>query len=265
MTADRLKLVQLQSQRVNQLHAWLTRYYAMMVNLFSGLDSQMARCFLRAYPDPDQAATASEQHLQEFFKGAGYRVPSRIPDLIQKLKAPAPRAESVTARCAKLQMLSLLDQLEVLSRTLCQYDQLIQQVFDTHSPHDLFSSLPAGKETLGASLCGQLGEAMNRFQSSQVAQAFAGTAPVTQRSGKSQHVPIRYACDKVLRNVLQQFAFCSLRLSKWAREVYDAARKRGMKHQAALPVVAHKWVKIIFAMVRDHTLYDEQRFMTARS
>jgi transposase len=184
-------LVQLQSQLVNQLHACLTRYYAVMVNWFSGLDSQIARCFLRAYPDPDPAATAREQHLQEFFKGAGYTVPSRIPDLIQKLKAPAPRAESVTARWAKLQMLSLLDQREVLSRTLCQYDQLIQQGFDTHSHPDLFSSLPAGKETLGASLCGQLGDAMNRFQSSQVAQAFAGTAPVTQRSGKSKHVPIR--------------------------------------------------------------------------
>lgn len=265
LTADRLKWTQMQTQLVNQLSACLRSYYVVALTLFSSVDTQIAHAFLRAYPDPEPAAQASHQTLTQFFRKAGYSAPRRIPKLIEQLKAPAPRAESVTAHCAQRQMLALLDQLEVVHRTLDAYADRIEVLFSQHSYYEVFSSLPGGGGLLGASLCGQLGEAVSRFGSAAVAQAFAGTAPVTKRSGKSRHVHLRLACDKVLRTTLQYFAFASLRLSNWARQVYDQARSRGLGHHAALRIVAHKWLKIIFAIIRDRSRYQEEKFIQARA
>ncbi|MCC6359002.1 MAG: hypothetical protein IT450_09675 [Phycisphaerales bacterium] len=48
----------------------------------------------------------------------------------------------------------------------------------------------------------------------------------------------------------------------WVRQVYDRQIARGKHHSTAIRVVAHKWVKIILAMQRTQTPYNESRFMT---
>ncbi len=80
---------------------------------------------------------------------------------------------------------------------------------------------------------------------------------MTRSSGKSQTVAFRFACNLRLRRALQQFAFCTLKSSEWARAYYDRQRTRGHRHQAALRAVAAKWVKIIFVLWSRHIAYDE--------
>lgn len=59
---------------------------------------------------------------------------------------------------------------------------------------------------------------------------YAGKAPVTRRSGKSELVVAsRLACNRYLAEAVQQWAFTSLRTSGWAREFYDTQRSRGKK------------------------------------
>ena len=62
-----------------------------------------------------------------------------------------------------------------------------------------------------------------------------GKAPVTRRSGRSEFVvACRLACNRHLAGAVQQWAFCSLRRSAWAREFYDAQRAKGKGHHAVL-------------------------------
>ncbi len=80
---------------------------------------------------------------------------------------------------------------------------------------------------------------------------------MTRSSGKSQSISFRFACNLHLRRALQQFAFCSLKASEWARAYYDRQRGRGHRHQAAVRALAAKWVKIIFVVWSRHIPYDE--------
>jgi len=60
------------------------------------------------------------------------------------------------------------------------------------------------------------------FASPNGLQCYAGKAPVTRRSGKSELVvSTRLACNGHLRDAVQQWAFCSLLYSGRVREFYD--------------------------------------------
>jgi transposase len=87
---------------------------------------------------------------------------------------------------------------------------------------------------------------------------YAGKAPVTRRSGKSELVvATRLACNRDLADAVQQWAFCSLRCSGWAREFYDAQRARGKTHHAALRALGNRWLEILWHCLIRGQLYDQ--------
>jgi transposase len=88
----------------------------------------------------------------------------------------------------------------------------------------------------------------------------AGLAPVTRSSGKSRRVMMRRACDKRLRNAFYYMARVATIADPAARSHYRALRQRGHSHGRALRAVADRLLRILCAMLRDHTLYDRSRF-----
>ena len=68
----------------------------------------------------------------------------------------------------------------------------------------------------------------------------------------------RYACNRRLGDAVQQWAFfCSMRGSAGPRAYYQAFRRRGVGHQAALRQVANRWVGILHGCLRHRAFYDE--------
>jgi hypothetical protein len=67
---------------------------------------------------------------------------------------------------------------------------------------------------------------------------------------------------------LKSFVYGEARLvggpSRPALEVELRARRNGHRHHAAVRALAHKWVKIILAMLRTNTPYDEAVFLNSR-
>jgi transposase len=97
-----------------------------------------------------------------------------------------------------------------------------------------------------------------QFQSPNALACYAGKAPVTRRSGKSELVvACRLACNRHLAAAVQQWAFCSLRESAWARAFYDAQRARGKTHQAALRALGNRWLEVLWHCLRKGVPYDE--------
>jgi hypothetical protein len=82
--------------------------------------------------------------------------------------------------------------------------------------------------------------------------------PVTIKSGHQRVVQFRFACDKALRDLVDQVAFLSLGKCEWARAYYDQQRARGHSHHQALRALGAKWVKIIFVLWERQVPYDEQ-------
>lgn len=67
----------------------------------------------------------------------------------------------------------------------------------------------------------------------------------------------RLACNGHLRDAVQQWAFCSLRGSGWAREFYDAHRSNGNAHHAALRALGNRWLEVLWHCLTRNVTYDE--------
>jgi hypothetical protein len=91
-----------------------------------------------------------------------------------------------------------------------------------------------------------------------------GTAPVTRASGKSHSVLFRGGCWKFARRTLQLFADQSRHCCPWAHALYQKQRDSGHSHHEALRAVAHRWVKILLAMQRTGSRYDEAVYISAQ-
>ena len=123
---------------------------------------------------------------------------------------------------------------------------------------EIYLSFPGLGDRLAARIAGEIGDHPEQFDSPSSLHCYAGKAPVTRRSGKSELVvACRLAHNRFLGAAVQQWAFCSLKRSGWAREFYDAQRARGKGHHAALRALGNRWLEILWHCVRRGVLYDE--------
>jgi hypothetical protein len=67
----------------------------------------------------------------------------------------------------------------------------------------------------------------------------------------------RYARNRRLSDAVHQWAFCALKGSPGARAYYDALRKRGTGHQAALRQLGNRLVGILHGCLKTATRYNE--------
>lgn len=261
LTRDYRRLVKHQTRLVNQLKATLKEFYPLPVDLFSDLSTTLALDFLEAYPSPGAVGQATRAGWDRFVRE--HRLSrGRGQALWEDMVKPQLMVPAHVERAKTRMVQSLVAQLRVSVREVNAYAQEVERFFATLPVAEVARTLPGGKGgTTVATLWAELGDTLGRWESFGHLQAEAGATPVTQQSGKHQAVQFRFACNKVLRHAVSQFAFISLRLSGWAKAYYRDQRARGHAHWHAVRALAAKWLKIIFVLWRDHVPYDEQRHL----
>jgi hypothetical protein len=70
-------------------------------------------------------------------------------------------------------------------------------------------------------------------------------------------IACRLAHNRHLGNAVQQWAFCSLRRSRWAREFYDAQRARNKGHHGALRALGNRWLEVLWHCLKKGGRYGE--------
>jgi hypothetical protein len=95
------------------------------------------------------------------------------------------------------------------------------------------------------------------------ARAYAGIAPVTERSGQTSWVHWRYSCPQFLRQSLVEWAGESSRPSFWAKAFYRSQRAKGKSPQMAVRALAFKWIRIVFHCWQTRKPYDEAKYLLA--
>jgi transposase len=123
---------------------------------------------------------------------------------------------------------------------------------------EIYLSFPGLGDRLAARVAGEIGEHIEQFDSPNALACYAGQAPVTRRSGKSEYVvACRLACNRHLRDAVQQWAFCSLTRSAWAREFYDRHIHDHHSHHAALRALGNRWLEVLWHCLHRGVRYDE--------
>jgi transposase len=258
---DRLRLVSERTAKGNELLSVLKVYYPAFPGLFGDHRAKIALQFLMQFPTQQHMQSISPAKLRKWLKTHSYNTPQRIDEMIEILRRPALRVPDHQQK-AKVPLIQFLcTSLLTLDELIARQESDITDQFNQLPQSNWAKSLPGAATTLEPSLLAIFGRDPKRFATVEEARALFGTAPVPKISGKTRIIRFRRGCWKFARRTLQLFADCSRKLCGWAAEFYDRKRAAGKKHHEALRALAHKWVKIIWALVRSGQTYDEALYV----
>ena len=227
---------------------------------------------LARYPSAEAVRGASDTDLEVLFRGAKHGWPERAVRTLRQALASAQfipkaylvRAKADTIRLAATQLLAIGTQRRAWERRMGELLAALPARGGTEPGQaipdgEIFRSFPGLGARLAARVAGEIGDHPEQFSTPNSLQCYGGKAPVTRRSGKSEFVvSCRLACNRHLANAVQQWAFCSLSRSGWAREFYDVQRGRGKTHHAALRALGNRWLEVLWHCLRKGVRYEEK-------
>jgi len=275
-----------QRRLLNRLrHDLLSTYPAALAIAGDDLGAPTILKLLQRWPTRDQLATASRQELLSFASTARHGWPGRLADKVAASLATDQftprdylvRAKADTIRLAATQLLTIHAQRRIWERRMGELLGGAPSHGRANTPREerpgqavpggkVYRSFPGLGDRLAARVAGEIGDHPQQFGSPNALACYAGKAPVTRRSGRSELVvATRLACNRYLADAVQQWAFCSLRCSGWAREFYDAQRARGKTHHAALRALGNRWLEILWHCLIRGQLYDEATHIANRN
>ena len=256
---DEIHLIELRTSLINQLRATLHEYYPVALEAFTDWVSPGAWDFVITFPTPAELVTAGKRKWQKFLfahrmAGQG-KLDERMVLFAKANEFTNPVAAVISGK--SLLATTLAIQLRALEAQLCIYRSRITALFRQHPDYACFGSLPGAGEKLAPRLLAELGNCREVFASADALRAYAGTAPVTKKSGKSNIVHFRRACNCYLRATVHLWADLSRHYCVWAEAYYQQKRKQGVGHAAALRCLGQRWLNILWTIWQKNVAYDE--------
>jgi len=264
LVEHRRKLMNDRVRITNRLRNALKQYYPQPLEWFDHIDTVLFCDFIRRWPSLPQARRARRATLEKFFREHNMNRQALLERRIKAIKSAMPLTEDQAVIVAyRLQVLSLVAQLEVALESIKTYDEEIAALMPQHPDHVLFDALPGAGPSLAPRLMVGFGEQRERFASAAEVQKCTGIAPVTERSGQSTWVHWRWQCSTFLRQTFVEWAAQTINKSYWAGLYYHQQRARGCSHQAAVRALAFKWIRILYRCWKTRTPYNEARYLKA--
>ena len=262
LVEERRRIVDDVTGLTNRLKSTLKEYFPQALEWAGDLDNVMALDFLTRWPTLGSIRRAGSTAVKTFYRKHGIRKEDKIE---QRLKSIKDSRELTTDRAvligSRTKSLVTLQQLRVLLKSIAEINQQIDELFEQHPDHLIFSSFPCAKRVLGPRLLAAFGGDRSRYGSALDLQCFSGIAPVTRSSGNSKTISKRLACPKFVRQTFHEYAAQSIKKAGWARVYYTGLRQRGVKHHAAVRSLAYKWIRIMYRCWQEQEPYNETRYI----
>lgn len=265
LTAQRTDVVEGKTRLVNQLTAALKSYYPRALELFPKLEQPLTLAFLQAFPSPLALAQAERPAWDALFAGKRYPQPRRIERLWTQAQLPQVGVSGVDVALGLRVVGRLVRCLQVLLDELAQLEAEIAAQFALLPHAKTFASLPGAGPTLAPCLFALLGDNLTAWERWEEVARASGVAPITRTSGNSRSVRMRRHCNHRARRTLHLFAGCSRRNCAWAQEFYAQQRQLGKSHATALRNLALKWLRILFRLWQEGSVYDEAEYLRRRT
>jgi len=261
---------------LNRLRAdLLATFPAAMIIAGDDLGAPTLLKLLQRWPSADTLAAAPRDEIEAFARTCRHGWPDRFADRVQAAlavdqltaKPYLVRAKADTIRLAAAQLLLIHTQRRVWEKRMgalllgAPREGRSNQPGDDRGPAvpggEIYLSFPGLGDRLAARIAAEIGD-ITTFTTANALQCYAGKAPVTRRSGKSElTVATRLACNRFLADAVQQWAFTSLLRSGWAREFYDAKVAVGNNHHKALRALGNRWLEVLWHCLTKGMSYDE--------
>lgn len=263
---------------LNRLRSDLMSCFPAMLTIAGAdLGAAVVLKLLARWPSHELLAAADLAEIEAFARAAkrGWptRFAARIADALATDQLPAKpylvRAKTTTIALTATQLLALRQARKDWERRMTEL--LLGTAGYGRDKHpkdpdpgkafpggDIYLSFPGIGARLAARIAGEIGDHIHQFDTPGGLQRYAGTAPVTRRSGRSEYVVARrLAHNRYLGTAVHQWAFCSLQKSAWARQFYNSKISAGKSHHNALRALSNRWIEILWHCLTKHTVYDE--------
>jgi hypothetical protein len=262
----------------NRLRADLLAVFPAAIDIADGdLGAAVFLKMLQRWPSAEALARAGREELEAFARAARHGWPARFADRVTAAMA-APRlavrpelarAKAGTIALAAAQLLLLRDQRKAWERRMGELlpgaprtgrDKTVKDPDPGKAfpGGEIYLSMPGLGDRLAARVAGEIGEHISQYATPNALQCYAGRAPVTRRSGRSEFVVARrLAYNRYLGEAVHQWAFCSLQQSPWARAFYDEKIAAGNGHHSALRKLGNRWPGILWHCLDKGVCYDE--------
>jgi transposase len=262
----------------NRLRADLLAVFPAALDIADGdLGAAVFLRLIERWPSAAELAAAGRDDVEALARSNRHGWPDRLAERVAAalaaprlpVRAELARAKTGSIRLAAAQLLLLRQQRRIWQRRMGEillggprYGRAKQpkdpEPGNAFPGGETYLSMPGLGDRLAARVAGEIGEDVEQFTTPNALQCYAGRAPVTRRSGRSEFVVARrLAYNHYLGNAVQQWAFCSLQQSAWARTFYDAKIAAGKTHHAALRALGNRWLEILWHCLRLGVRYDE--------
>jgi transposase len=242
------------TQTSNRIRGLLTQIHPALERVLGPrLDHPAVLDLLERYPSPAQLAAVSEKQLaNRLVKLAPRMGKSLAAEIVQALSEQS--VVVLGTQAASIVLPRMAQQLAALRRQREEVAKEVERLVLAHPLHPVLTSMPGvGVRTAARLLIDVVTRA---FASAGHLAAYAGLAPVTRRSGSSirgEH-PSRRG-NKQLKRAMFLSAFAALR-DPISRAYYERKISQGKRHNQALIALARRRCDVLFAMLRDGTLYN---------
>jgi transposase len=255
LTARRIDLVADRTRAINRLRAQLLEYFPALERAFDYSHSKAALILLSGYQTPDGLRRAGVARLEGWLrKRKAYNAAAVAATAIEAANAqhttvPGQQiAAAMVARLAKAVM--------TLDTEISDTETMIEDRFRRHRHAEIILSMPGYGVALGAEFLAATGGDMNAFDSVDRLAGVSGLAPVPRDSGRisgNLKRPRRY--DRRLLRACYLSAQIAIRTDPASRIYYDRKRSEGKTHTQAVIALARRRLNVLWAMLRDHAVY----------
>ena len=245
----------------NRIRGLLTQIHPALERVIGPhLDHPAVLDLLQHYPSPAAMKAAGTTRMATRLLKLAPRMGRRLAEEITQALTEQ-TVVVVGTNAAATVLPRLAEQLAALRRQRTEIAVVVEKLVKDHPLSPVLTSMPGiGVRTAARLLTEVAGKS---FESSGHLAAYAGLAPVTRRSGSSirgEH-PSRRG-NKILKRALFLSAFAALR-DPVSRTYYDRKIAQGKRHNQALIALARRRCDVLFAMLRDGTLYEIQKPLSA--
>jgi transposase len=249
----------------NRLKALLKQYFPQALELCGeDLWRPLATAFLLKWPALQRLQQARLSAVKQFYYLNGSRSQKLIEQRLERIEKAVPLTDELAVlQSHTLRVRLICKELQLLQKTLEQFDGQIAEVFRQHPDREIFESLPGAGPTLAPRLLASVGSQRERYDRAANLSSFSGIAPVTKQSGTKRHVHRRYLCPTFCKQSYHEFSNQSILHSRWAAAYYGQQRQKGCGHHTAVRALAYKWQRIIWKCWQTRTVYQEQLYEAA--
>ena len=241
----------------NRIRGLLTQIHPALERVVGPhLDHPAMLDLLERYPSPSKLAAISQKQLaNRLLKLAPRMGKTWATEILQALTEQTVVVAGTEA--AGIVLPRLAQQLAALRKQREEVAKEVERLVLAHPLHPVLTSMPGVGVRTAARLLVDV--ASRAFASAAHLAAYAGLAPVTRRSGSSirGELPSRRG-NKQLKRALFLSAFAALR-DPISRAYYTRKITQGKRHNQALIALARRRCDVLFAMLRDGTLYSPPR------